>query len=176
MKMKTLFQTQTIKTLPILSCLIALSWCSYGQQKSILAISDGSNFESKAYFPEFSWETTPMYYHFGDINRVLATDEAQFIADRTDFICIEKSHAYNKLGDQVLGTKYEVEAFHQIKPETKVLFYYNSYVAWIFPQFNKEFTPEGHREKRRIDQIFGEGSKDRKTLGKATRTRIFILL
>ena len=118
-----LFQIQSIKTLSLLICLIALSWCSYGQQKSSLFISDGSSFESKPYFPKFSWATTPMYYHFGDIDRVLETEEVKFIAGRTDFICIEKSHAFNMLGDAVLGTKHEVEAFHKVKPESKVLYY-----------------------------------------------------
>jgi hypothetical protein len=106
-------------------------------------VSDGSPYVSKTYFPKFSWETTPMYYHFGDIDRVLTPDEVKFIADKTGFITIEKSHAFRSLGDAVLGTKHEVEAFHKIKPDTKVLFYYNSYVAWPFTQFNKDLTPEG---------------------------------
>ena len=131
-----------IKTLCFVS-VVVISLCSCEQAKSELKISDGTSFKSKALFPEFSWETTPMYYHFGDIDRVLEPDEVKFIAGKTDFICIEKSHAYNLLGDQVLGTKHEVEAFHKVKPESKVLFYYNSYVAWPFPRFNKELTPEG---------------------------------
>ena len=113
-------------------------------------LDDGSTFVAKACYPEFSWETTPMYYHFGDIDRVLKPDEVNFIADRTDFICIEKSHAYRQLGDAVLGTKYEVEAFHKIKPESKVLFYYNSYVAWPFPGFNKDLTPEGIAKNKKL--------------------------
>ncbi len=105
-------------------------------------ISEGSQFVPKSCFPKFSWETTPMYYHFGDIDRVLEPEEVKFIADRTGFICIEKSHAFRMLGDAVLGTKYEVEAFHKIKPELKVLYYFNSFVAWPFTRFNKDLTPE----------------------------------
>jgi hypothetical protein len=105
-------------------------------------ISDGSKFEPKTYFPKFSWETTPMYYHFGEIERVLNPEEVKFIADRTDFITIEKSHAFRSLGDAVLGTKHEVEAFHKIKPEIKVLYYFNSFVAWPFTRFNKDLTSE----------------------------------
>ena len=81
-----------------------------------------------------------MYYHFGDIDRVLKPDEVEFIADKTDFISLEKSHAFNLLGDAVLGTKHEVEAFHKVKSDVKVLFYFNSFVAWPFTRFNKNLT------------------------------------
>jgi hypothetical protein len=134
--------TRDIKTLSFIA-VIAISLYSCGVTKSELKISDNPTFKENTPLPKFSWETTPMYYHFGDIDRVLEPKEVEFISDRTDFICIEKSHAYNQLGDQVLGTKHEVEAFHKIKPETKVLFYYNSYLAWPYPSFNKDFTPEG---------------------------------
>lgn len=120
---------------------------SCGEQKSELLVSDGTVFKAQACYPQFTWETTPMYYHFGDINRVLKPEEVKFIADKTGFICIEKSHAYKQLGDQVLGTKHEVEAFHKINPESKVMFYYNSYLAWPYPRFNKDFTPEGIAKK-----------------------------
>ena len=132
---------RTYQTLSLVCLLLILS--SFGNEKSPLLVSDGTVFKPKACFPEFSWDNTPMYYHFGDIDRVLTPEEVKFIADRTDFICIEKSHAFNQLGDQVLGTKHEVEAFHKIKPKSKVMFYYNSYLAWPYPRFNKDFTPEG---------------------------------
>lgn len=123
-------------------CLM-LFLCSCGEAKSSLLVSDGTVFKSKASFPKFSWDTTPMYYHFGDIDRVLKPEEVKFISDRTDFICLEKSHGFKMLGDAVLGTKHEVEAFHKVKPGIKVLFYFNSFVAWPFTQFNKDLTPEG---------------------------------
>ena len=161
-----LFQIQSIKKLSLVICLIALSWCSYGQQKSSLFISDGSSFESKPYFPKFSWATTPMYYHFGDIDRVLEAEEVKFIAGRTDFICIEKSHAFNMLGDAVLGTKHEVEAFHKVKPESKVLYYYNSYVAWPFTQFNKDLTPEGIAKNKELAKFLAVDPETGKLLKK----------
>ena len=105
-------------------------------------ISDGSPFVPKAGFPKFSWDTTPMYYHFGDIDRVLEPEEVTFIAERTNFITIEKSHAFKMLGDAVLGAKHEATAFHKIKPDIKVLFYFNSFVAWPFTRFNKDLTPD----------------------------------
>ncbi|MDB4583745.1 putative glycoside hydrolase family 15 protein [Draconibacterium sp.] len=132
------------RILSVLSLMLIL--CSCGEEKSDLLISDGTVFKPQAGFPKFSWDTTPMYYHFGDINRVLKPEEVKFIADRTDFICIEKSHAFRMLGDAVLGTKHEVEAFREIKPEIKVLYYFNSFVAWPFTRFNKDLTAEAIAE------------------------------
>jgi len=31
-----------------------------------LVVSDGSHFEPKDYYPNFSWDKTPMYFMFGD--------------------------------------------------------------------------------------------------------------
>jgi hypothetical protein len=132
-----------IRTLSFVGLMLIL--CSFGKDKS-LKVSDGTVFKSQTIFPKFSWDTTPMYYHFGDIDHVLKPEEVKFIADRTDFICLEKSHAFNLLGDAVLGTKHEVEAFHKVKPEAKVLFYFNSFVAWPFTRFNKDLTPEAIAE------------------------------
>jgi hypothetical protein len=133
-------------------CLVLLL-CSCVEEKSSLIISDGTVFEPKASFPKFSWDTTPMYYHFGDINRVLKPEEVENIAGKTDFIAIEKSHAYKMLGDAVLGAQHESEAFHAIKPEVKVLFYFNSFVAWPFTQFNKNLTPEGIAENPELKEF-----------------------
>ena len=110
--------------------------------KPALLVSDGSIFEPKEYFPNFSWSTTPMYYMFGDIERVLSTEEVKFIAERTDFLCIEKSHGLNELGAAELGAKHEASAFKKIKPDIKVLFYFNSAYAWPYTSYNQNFTPE----------------------------------
>jgi len=105
-----------------------------------LTISDGSTFVPQTFYPTFSWETTPMYYMFGDHQRVLTSEEVRFISERTDFLCIEKSHGLKELGAAELGAKHEVAAFKQLKPDAKVLFYFNSAYAWPFTSYNKAFT------------------------------------
>jgi len=107
-----------------------------------LLISDGCQFVPQKFFPKFSWETTPMYYMFGATARVLSPDEVEFIAARTDFLCIEKSHGYKELGAAEKGAKHEAAAFKKIKPDIKVLFYFNSAWAWPFTSYNKNFTSE----------------------------------
>ncbi|MDF7823549.1 putative glycoside hydrolase [Pontiellaceae bacterium B12227] len=116
------------------------------KKKGVLHNSDGSPFVPRRNYPKFSWDTTPMYYMFGDIERVLHPEEVAFIAERTDFLCIEKSHGFEQLGAAELGAKHDAAAFKKIKPEMKVLFYFNSAYAWPFTSYNKMFR------RRTIDQ------------------------
>jgi hypothetical protein len=105
-----------------------------------LFISDGNRFVPEDYYPEFSWEVTPQYFMFGDTQRVLLPEEVASIAARTDFLCIEKSHGLRTLGAAELGAKHEAAAFKKLKPNIKVLFYFNSAYAWPFTSYNRAFT------------------------------------
>jgi hypothetical protein len=111
-------------------------------EKKSFFISDGTEFNPQSYYPTFNWNTTPMYYMFGDPIRVLTPQELEFIAKKTDFICIEKSHAFGQLGAAELGAKHDVAAFKKVKPDMKVLFYFNAAYAWPFTSYNKNFTRE----------------------------------
>jgi Hypothetical glycosyl hydrolase family 15 len=108
-------------------------------QRSLL-ISDGSRFVPKDFYPEFSWETAPRYFMFGDKNRVLSPEQVRFIAEQTDFLCIEKSHGMGQLGAAELGAKHEAAAFKKLKPDMKVLFYFNAAYAWPYTSYNQNFT------------------------------------
>lgn len=132
------------------------------EENNSLLISDGSHFVAEDYYPKFDWEVTPQYFMFGDTQRVLKVDEVRSIAARTDFICIEKSHGLRELGAAELGAKHEAAAFKKIKPEIKVLFYFNSAYAWPFTSYNQEFTQKKigqHPELRKfllVDPKTGE--------------------
>ncbi len=120
---------------------------------SPLTISDGSRFETKDFLPRFSWDVTPQYFMFGDTGRVLRPDEVESIAARTDFLCIEKSHGSRQLGFAELGARHEAAAFKKIKPEMKVLFYFNSAYAWPFTSYNQMFKRgkiDEHPELKRL--------------------------
>ena len=123
------------------SSLVTANDLSNSQEQSSLLISDGSHFVPKDFYPKFSWDTTPMYYMFG-ASKLLTPEEVEFIAERTDFLCIEKAHGRGSLGAAELGAKHEAEAFKKIKPEAKVLFYFNAAYAWPFTSYNQGFTPE----------------------------------
>ena len=107
-----------------------------------LLISDGSRFVPKDFYPEFSWETTPRYFMFGE-RTVLRPEQVRFIAEQTDFLCIEKSHGMGELGAAELGAKHEAAAFKNIKPGMKVLFYFNAAYAWPYTSYNEHFTRQG---------------------------------
>ncbi|VGO12981.1 hypothetical protein PDESU_01535 [Pontiella desulfatans] len=108
-----------------------------------LRISDGSLFKPQPHYPAFSWDATPRYYMFGNEHRLLTPEQVKFIAGRTDFLCIEKSHGKKQLGAAELGAKHEATAFKKIKPDMKVLFYFNAAYAWPYTSYNKDFTKEG---------------------------------
>ena len=133
------------------ACLIVLSLLlvpknSLGEdQMDPMRISDGSKFVPQDSFPEFSWETTPTYYMFGNKKSLLSPEQLSFIAERTGFLCIEKSHGMGELKFAELGAKHEAAAFKKIKPEMKVLYYFNAAYAWPYTSYNKYFT------KTRID-------------------------
>jgi len=118
-----------------------------------LQASDGTPFIPKDFYPEFSWDTTPLYFMFGDKNRLLTPQQVRFIAERTDFLCIEKSHGMAKLGAAELGAKHEAAAFKKIKPEMKVLFYFNAAFAWPYTSYNKDFTKEGIKSKPHLKEF-----------------------
>ena len=107
-----------------------------------LRTSAGGQFVPQSCFPKFSWDTVPTYYMFGNENRLLTPKQVKFIAERTGFLCIEKSHGMKKLGAAELGAKHEAAAFKKIKPDMKVLFYFNAAYAWPYTSYNEDFTKE----------------------------------
>ena len=90
MKQQNIFFLLSALLISIPSLLTAIEDRSSSSAEASLIISDGSRFEPKDSYPEFSWEVTPQYFMFGDTERVLVPDEVRSIAARTGFICIEK--------------------------------------------------------------------------------------
>ncbi|MGJ8677037.1 MAG: putative glycoside hydrolase [Akkermansiaceae bacterium] len=105
-----------------------------------LSLSDGTQFVPQSHYPKFSWDTVPLYYMFGDKNKLLTPEQVRFIAERTDFLCIEKSHGLTKVGAAELGAKHEASALKKINPDIKVLFYFNAAYAWPYTSYNEVFT------------------------------------
>ena len=108
-----------------------------GDDRSLL-ISDGTRFVPKDFYPKFSWDTTPRYFMFGDKNRVLSPEQVRFIAEQTDFLCIEKSHGMEQLGAAELGAKHEAAAFkHWERPE----FSYNTDAHYFGKELSRTERP-----------------------------------
>ena len=105
-----------------------------------LVNSDGSQFVPQDSFPKFSWDKVPTYSMFGNEHKLLKPAQVKSIAERTDFICIEKSHGMKPLGAAELGAKHEAAALKKVNPDAKVLFYFNAAYAWPYTSYNKSFT------------------------------------
>ena len=60
MKKITVLRIQLINAFSII-CFMMFSLSSNGQEKSTFKVSDGTPFNAKGYYPEFNWDTTPMY-------------------------------------------------------------------------------------------------------------------
>jgi len=103
-----------------------------------LAVSQAAEVPQPAVtnYPEFSWETVPVYKMFGS-PQLLTEEQAQIIAKTSDFICIEKAHGREALGGAELGAKYEISRFKQLNPRTYALFYFNAAIAYPFTTYSQ---------------------------------------
>ncbi|MGJ8643800.1 MAG: putative glycoside hydrolase [Luteolibacter sp.] len=127
-----------------------------------LKISDGSVFAPKDYYPDFSWETTPRYFMFGDKARVLRPEQVKYISEQTSFLCIEKSHGMGQLGTAEIGAKHEAAAFKKANPRAKVLFYFNAAFAWPYTSYNERFSNKSLRENPEFKKLLVTDPKNNK--------------
>lgn len=82
------------------------------------------------YYPEFSWETVPVAFHFGKSDSLMTQVEASFVASRSNFICLEKRHATRQFGDTETGIEMEARQLKKINPDMKVIFYWNTFLDY----------------------------------------------
>ena len=132
----------TIPPLPLLLALLVPTLACAQATKPKFTTSDGSPFIVKDNFPPFSWDTTQRYFMFGNKNKVLDSKSVKFVADRTNFICIEKSHGLKQFKHAEIGTRHEAAALKKANPKIKVLFYFNAAYAWPYTSYNDIFSDE----------------------------------
>ena len=101
--------------------------------------------DAAARYPEWSWDSVPVYLHFG--SRTKLTDEqVQTAARLSNFICLEKAHGRltdRKHPERVIAQ--DARRLKQANPHAKVLFYWNTLIAWPFTSYNQKFA-ETHPE------------------------------
>jgi hypothetical protein len=112
------------------------------KQTGPFVTTSGVVFESKDFYPVFSWEKVPVYMMFAHGERLLYDYEVRKIAGETDFICIEKNHGHKPFGDAVLGLEHENKAFKKVKPGTVVLGYLNGALTYSFTRYTKMLTAD----------------------------------
>ncbi|MHC4221365.1 MAG: putative glycoside hydrolase [Planctomycetota bacterium] len=79
-------------------------------------------------YPEFSWDTVPLYFHLGKSTAYTDT-EIEFIAE-FDFIALEKGTASRTHGSTEKGILAEAKRIKKINPKTKILFYWNVFMDY----------------------------------------------
>ncbi|MFQ3210411.1 MAG: hypothetical protein ACI9HU_001914 [Colwellia sp.] len=82
--------------------------------------------------PSFSWDTVPIYGHFG-ATAGMSDKDVEFIAKHYDFITIEKAHGaklHNGISEPETFT--DTARIKAINPNTKVLFYWNLLLDYPF--------------------------------------------
>jgi hypothetical protein len=129
---------KSIKGALILALLVACTgYSSISEKAEQFVTSNGVPFAAPEFYPAFSWDKVPVYMMFADGQRMLHDSEVRKIASETDFICIEKNHGLQSLGDAVLGLVHENQAFKQVKPDIKVLGYLNGALTYPFTRYTK---------------------------------------
>jgi len=93
-----------------------------------------------SHYPEFSWDTVPIAFHFGKSQGLLTKDEATFVASRSNFICLEKGHAGQSHGSTEAGIEAEAQQLKQLNPKMKVIFYWNTFLDYSMYDAHKEYA------------------------------------
>jgi hypothetical protein len=80
--------------------------------------------------PYFSWDTVPVYIHFGKSSGPLSDIELKFVAEVSDFVCLEKGHGRGSSGFTEEGIALDAKQLKALNPRMKVLFYWNAFLNY----------------------------------------------
>jgi arylsulfatase B len=112
--------------------------------------------DTAARFPDFSWETVPVYIHYGDQDGY--PDEAvEFMAAKSNFISMEKSQGYNTHGSAFKGQMEDARRLHAADENIKVVFYWNTFLDYPWSEAHGQYQKNPEWWLRTLD-----GSLDKK--------------
>lgn len=93
------------------------------------SVFSGQPDKTNAAYPDFSWDTVPVYIHYGNPNGY--TDEAiEFIASHSNFVCMEKTQGVNSQGSVEKGQIHDAKRLKAANPDIKILFYWNTFLDY----------------------------------------------
>jgi hypothetical protein len=107
-------------------------------------------------YPAFSWDTVPVYLHFGSDAR-MTDEQVETVARLSDFICLEKAHgrsADSQHPERIAGE--DAQRIKMANPDAKVLMYWNTLIAWPFTSYNKGFAETHPGDWTLRDRTTGE--------------------
>jgi len=102
-------------------------------------ITSASAQQTPARYPRFSWDKVPVAFHFGKSNSLMTEAEANFVASRSNFICLEKGHAVKQFGDTETGIEKEAQQLKKLNPDMKVIFYWNTFLDYAMYKAHEEY-------------------------------------
>jgi hypothetical protein len=116
--------------------------------------------------PYFSWDTVPVYIHFGKSSGPLSDSELKFVAQVSDFVCLEKGHGRGRSGSTEKGIAFDAKRLKELNPRMKVLFYWNTFLN--YPLYDACQTVAKHpqwifRDKKR-EPIYKTGTLEQYNL------------
>ena len=97
-----------------------------------------------AHYPDFSWDTVPVGFHFGKDGSLLTKAEAKLVASRASFICLEKGHAVGQFRHTEDGIQNEARQLKALNPNIKVIFYWNTFLDYSMFRAHSQYRK--HRE------------------------------
>ena len=108
-------------------------------------IASWTHADDPARYPKWSWDTVPVYLHLGSHTQL--TDEQVSTAARlSNFICLEKNHGWRTDRDRPERIMaLDVKRLKQANPDSRVLLYWNTLIAWPFTSYNQRCA-ETHPE------------------------------
>jgi len=93
--------------------------------------------------PEFSWDTVPLYIHVGK-NGGFTDEEIEFVAARSNFVCLEKGHGASLHGGTEKGIEHDAARLKAANSKMKVIYYWNTFLD--YPMYEAHRVYERHPE------------------------------
>uniref|UniRef100_A0A6U0HTL9 Glycoside-hydrolase family GH114 TIM-barrel domain-containing protein n=1 Tax=Helicotheca tamesis TaxID=374047 RepID=A0A6U0HTL9_9STRA len=107
------------------------------------------------YYPEFSWDTLPLYIHIR--KRIAFEDEDLEYLSKFPLITLEKTTGMRTYGCTCAGSIKAAEQIKERNPNAKVLYYRNCLINYTFYSFDKEL--DEHDDWFLKDKDTGENIK-----------------
>jgi alpha-L-fucosidase len=102
-------------------------------------ITSANSQQTPAPYTRFSWDKVPVAFHFGKSNSLMTEAEANFVASRSNFICLEKGHGAKQFGNTETGIEKEAQQLKKLNPDMKVIFYWNTFLDYAMYKAHKEY-------------------------------------
>ena len=91
-------------------------------------------------YPEFSWKTVPVAFHFGKKGGMMTKKERKFVTSHSKFIVLEKAHGRPFIKDSEIAIRKEAKRIKKICPQAKVIFYWNAFLDYPLYKAHREFN------------------------------------